>query len=87
MAERIGDRSRAGDAIRGQRPRHWRLEDPKVLLRDAIESALRHAKVFGQNFLRSMGEPVAEQEGLLLGEVAVIEDEQKLTTVVLESLD
>jgi hypothetical protein len=29
-----------------------------------------------------MGEPVAEEEGLLLGEVTVVEDEQKLAAVV-----
>jgi hypothetical protein len=34
-------------------------------------------RIFGQNFFWSMGEPVAEQEGLLLGEVAVVEDEQE----------
>src|SRR5207302_5560979 len=87
MAERIGYRTGAGNPIRRERARHWRLENPKVLLRDAIESALRHAEVFGQNFFRSMGHPVAEQEGRLLGEVAVVEDKQKLAAFGLESLD
>src|SRR5438105_1861132 len=87
MAERIGYRTGAGNPIRRERARHWRLENPKVLLRDAIESALRHAEVFGQNFFRSMGHPVAEQEGRLLGEVAVVENEQEFTAVGLESLD
>jgi len=42
-----GNWSGAGDAVRRQWPGDWRLENPEVFLRDAIESALAHAEVFG----------------------------------------
>src|SRR6202163_4051304 len=65
-AEGIGYRAGAGDSIRHERTGHGSLEDPEVLLRDAIERALRHAEVLGQNFFRRVSEPVAEQERFLL---------------------
>src|SRR5947199_4391080 len=77
----------AGDAIRRQRPGNRSLENPEVFLRDAVERAYRHVEIFGENFFRSMCHPIGEQEGLLLGEVAVVKDEQELAAVALDSLD
>ena len=87
MAVGQGHRSGPGDAIRRQRPRHWCLENPKVFFRDLIESARWHAKILGQNFFRSMSHPIGEQEGLLLGEVAIVKDEQELAALWRQSLD
>ena len=43
-------------------------------------------EVLAQDLLGSVVEPIGDQEGLVLGEVAVVEDEQKLTALR-ETLD
>ena len=46
-----------------------------------------HAEVLGENLFGDVGQKVRDQEGRILVEVAVVEDEQELATVPLESLE
>jgi hypothetical protein len=78
MAERRGRRARADDPISGKRTRHRRLKDIKLLLREVSESAFGHAEIFGENLFPYVGEKVGDEEGLVLIEVAIVEDKQKL---------
>ena len=82
-----GHRPRAGDPIRVERARHLRLEDVQLLLGDAGKRAVGHAEVLGQDLFRGVGQPVRDQERRLLAEIAVVEDEQELAAVALQSLD
>ena len=47
----------------------------------------RHAEILGQHLGRRVLEPVAEQEGVVLVEVAVVEHQQELAAVGTEALD
>ena len=48
---------------------------------DVGEGGLGDAEVLGQHFARGVLEPVGDQEGLVLGEVAVVEDQQELAAL------
>ncbi len=84
---KVRGRPGPSDPVRGEWAGDVRLEDPEFLFRDARERALGHAEILGEYVFRSMGEPIGEQEGLFLREVAVVEDEQELAPVPLQSLD
>ena len=45
------------------------------------------AKILGDDFGRCVRHPIGEQNGLVFGEVAVVEDQQKFAAVGGESLD
>ena len=51
------------------------------------KAAFGHAEVLGQDVLGDVGKPVGQQEGFILVEVAVIEDEQELGSLSLMCLD
>src|SRR5208283_6181446 len=70
-----------------ERAGHLRLEDVELLLGDVGEGAFGDAEVLGENLFRDVGQKVRDQEGRILVEVAVVEDEQELATVPLESLE
>src|SRR4029078_13021997 len=56
------------------------------VLRDVRERGLGHAEVLTEDVARRVLEPIGYEEGLVLREVAVVEDEQELTAL-LEPLD
>ena len=51
------------------------------------EAPRRHAEVLGQHFRRRVHHPVAEQEGVVLAEGAVVEHQEELAAVRAEALD
>ena len=77
----------ADDPIRGERAGHLRLEDVELLLGDVGEGAFGHAEVLREDLFRDVGQKVRDQEGQILVEGAVVEDEQELATVPLQSLE
>jgi hypothetical protein len=88
MAERVGHRHGAGEAIIGERPRHRQREDVEFArVRRVAEVRRRHAEILAQHVGRHVLEPVAEQEGVVLGEAAVVEHQQELAAVGIETLD
>src|SRR5215211_3421809 len=65
------------DRVRGQRAGHLPGEDVARMVdvtRDVAKGGLGDAEVFGQYLGRRMSEPVGDEEGLVLREVAVVED-------------
>ena len=91
VAERLLGTVPAGEShgVRGERPGHLRREDVALVLdvdRDVGERLLGHAEVLGQHVAGGVREPVGDQERLVLGEVAVVEDEQELAAL-LQPLD
>ncbi len=72
------------DHVRGHRARHLAREDVALVLDvdgDVGEGGLWDAEVLGQHVTRRVLEQVGEQEGLVLREGAVVEDQQELTAV------
>src|SRR5215211_3549567 len=69
---------RVRDLLGRKRPGHLALVDVSLLRRDIGKSTLRHAEVRSQHVLRRVREPVGQREGAVLGEVAIVEDEQEL---------
>ena len=69
-----------------ERAGHLRLEDVELFLGDVGEGAFGHAEVLGENLFGDVGQKVRDQEGRILVKVAVVEDEEELATVPLESL-
>ena len=53
----------------------------------SFESRLRKAEIFGQDVLRRVGHPIREQHGGKLRKVAVVENQQKLRAIRVQSLD
>jgi hypothetical protein len=51
------------------------------------ENVCRHAEVLAQHVVRHVLEPVAQQKGVVLVEVAIVEDQQKFAAVGAEALD
>ena len=58
------------------------LEDVQFMRWDVSKIALRDAKVLGQYVPGSMREPVADQEGRVFREAAVIEYQQELAALL-----
>ena len=69
------------------RARERSLEDVLLGLGEGVEDLGREAEVFRQHRLGRVREPVREQEGGFLAEVAVVEDEQELRAVWRETLE
>src|SRR5439155_531882 len=75
--------------VLAQRRRHFTREyvtSVPDVGRERVEGGFVDTKVFGQDLPRRVGEPVADQECLVLREVAIIKHQQELDPV-LESLD
>src|SRR5215472_17409767 len=87
MAERRRWRSRADDPIRGERAGHFRLKDIKLFLGDIGEGAFGYAEILCEYGIRDVREKVGNQEGLVFVEVAIVEDQQELRPLALESLE
>jgi hypothetical protein len=62
------------------------LEDVLLPLREVVDLAERLLEVGGDDILRGVREPVRQQEGEVLREVGVAEDQEELDAV-LETLD
>jgi hypothetical protein len=78
------DRTGAGRGLLlllGQRTRFLSREDEQFLGRDVGEGGRGHGEVLGQHLLGRVVEPVGQQEGAELIEVALVEDQQKLAAV------
>ena len=69
-----------------QRRRDLALENVEVVARDVGEVARLGAEVLGQHLFWQVSEPLADEEGVVLVEVAVIEHQQELAPLV-ERLD
>ena len=88
MAERVGHRHGAGEAIIGERPRHRQRENVELArIRHVAEVRRRRAEILAEHVRRHVLEPVAEQEGVVLGEAAIVEHQQELAAVGAEPLD
>src|SRR5207302_7445995 len=59
----------------------------QLLLRQLVECALRNAKILGQDVLGRVRHPVGEQNSGKLRKVAVIENEQELRAIGIQSLN
>jgi hypothetical protein len=81
---------RRGDGVLLDRRGHSAREYVAFVVRVGGKVVERGAngesEVPGEDVRRRVGEPVCQEEGLVLGEVAVVEDEQELTTGI-ETLD
>ena len=76
---------RGFDRVAGERAGHLPFEHVALVVRvgrQVGEGRLRHAEVLGQHRAWGVLEPVGQQEGLVLGEVAVVEDEQELAPLL-----
>src|SRR5256885_14888248 len=88
MTEAIGNLARTRNLVGGERPRHWRGENVELArIGDLCECCSRYAEVFGKHLGRRVLEPVAEQERVILVEIAVVEHQQELGAVRTETLD
>ena len=55
--------------------------------RQVVERRLRYAEVLRQHLARRVREPIGDQERLVLGEVAVVEDEQDIRETLRDILE
>ncbi len=74
-------------AIRSQRLRQIRREDVELLLGKLGNVARRQIGVLHEHLRRRVGHELGEQEGVVLGEVPLVEDQQELTTVRPQALN
>ncbi len=72
----------ADDPVGVHARRHLTLEDVLLLLGHVGHLLWRPAEVLGEDALGGVGEPVAHHEGGVLGESAVVEDQQELHALV-----
>src|SRR5581483_12444061 len=70
-----------------ERARKGGLEDEQLFLRDSIEDRGLHVEVFGEDFLGRMCQPVRDQKRVEFIEVAVVEYQEKATTVGAKALN
>ena len=83
-----GTGGRARDLVAAERPRNRSGEDVALAgVGRVAERRGRHAEVLGQHVVRRVLEPVADQEGVVFVEVAVVEHQQELAAVRPEALD
>ena len=88
MAETLRHRRRAGDLVGIERSRQRRREDVELARVGHVgEGRSLHAEILRQHVGRHVLDPVAEQEGVVLVEIAVVEHQQKLGAVGTETLD
>ena len=70
-----------------QRSGNLGLKDEQLLLGQLLQSLLRDAEVLGQHVLGRVRHPIGEQDGGVLGKVAVVENQQELSAVGIQSLN
>ena len=88
MAETFRHRRRAGDLVGIERPRKRRREDVELARVGHVgEGGSVHAEILGQHVGRHVLDPVTEQEGVVLVEIAVVEHQQKLGAVGTQALN
>ena len=63
------------------------LKDILVLFVNVLEHLRRQAEVLRNDRLRSVLDPLVQQKGRVFGEVAVIEDEEELRTILAQALE
>lgn len=71
----------------GDGPGERALEDVLFFLGDVVEDFGGEVEVLGEDGARGVVEPVGEEEGALLGKVAVVKDEEELGAVLAEALE
>src|SRR5262249_44335910 len=86
MAEAREGRARADDPIRRERAGGFRLKDVEIFLGGVGEGAFGGAAVFGEHLFGNVRARIDDHEGLVLIEVAIVEDEQELRSLARESL-
>ena len=88
VAEGLRHGGRAGNLVGGKRSRQRRGEHVQLArVGHARERGCRHAEVLGQHLGWNVLQPVAEEEGVVLVEIAVVEHQQELGAVGAEALD
>ena len=88
MAETLRHRRRARDLVGIERSRKRRGKDVKFARVGHVgEGGSVCAEILGQHIGRHVPDPVAEQESVVLVEIAVVEHQQKLGAVGSETLD
>ena len=83
--KREGARGRAVGQLRPhdiQGRGHGHAEDIFLRFRDVLEALRRHTEVFRENALWRMGHVLSDQQRLVLGEAAVIKDEEEFAAAV-----
>jgi hypothetical protein len=78
----------AGDLVGAERARHRRSENIKLArIRHIGKGLAGNTEILRQHSWRDALEPVAEQEGIVFVEIAVIENQQEFAAVGIEPLD
>src|SRR3954451_15953427 len=87
--EHVGHWRRIVRQLLPYRVKHGRdsqAEDVFLLLWKVLECLFRNAEVLGDDATRQMGQQLGDQQGLVLGEVSVVEDKDELRSL-LKALD
>src|SRR5258706_2016749 len=88
MAEGLRNGRRTQQLVFPQRGGDRGLEDIKLAwIRRMSEQGCGRAKVLAEHFGRGVLEPVAQQEGVVLVEVSIVENQQEFTSVGTETLN
>ena len=88
VTEPLRDLGRTGDLVGADRARHRSGKDVKLArIGNVVEHGSRHAEVLGEHVRWRVLEPVAEEEGIVLVELAVVEHQQELGAIRAETLD
>src|SRR5882762_8588491 len=88
MAKALRNGRRTQQLVLTERSGNRRLEDVKFTrIRRMSEQGCGHTKVLTEHFVRHVLEPVAQQECVVLVEVAIVENQQEFTSVGTEALD
>src|SRR5260370_15270205 len=88
MAEGLRNGRRTQQLVFTQRGGDRGLEDIKLAwIRRMSEQGCGRAKVLAEHFGRGVLEPVAQQEGVVLVEVSIVEDQQEFTSVGAQALN
>ena len=88
MAEGFRNRLGAHELIRAERTGDRRFKDVKLARVGRVsEQIRRHAEILAENLRGCVLEPVAEQERIVLVEIAIVEDKEELAPVRTKPLD
>jgi hypothetical protein len=88
VTEALRRGSCARDLVGAKRSRHWGREDIELAgVGRVAERRGRRAEILGQHVVRRMLEPVADQERVVLIEVAVIEHQKEFGAIGIKALD
>jgi hypothetical protein len=71
----------------GDEGRNLALGEVDLFLRKTVEGRRRNAEVLGEQFFGRVADPVRDAEGAEFGEVAIVEDENKVARLIAQGFD